>query len=494
MKRWSCTLIAAVAMLMSGTAAMAGPWAEVGDAQVRSDVQVAAAAGLLDNVTMQWPMPWTGILGNLQDENKIDVLPDYVREAAERLLKRGREDVHQHRARAQIVVDYTNSPATVRGFDGLGRASVQSQVSYEYVSRDTAIRLSVGAKKGGETDHQTLVLDGSYIAHRIDSMIVYAGYMTHWWGPGWVSALSISNNARPIPQVGFSRVYTHPSDWWLLSWMGPWQIEGFVGVLTGPRLARNTIYNGLRVAFSPIDHLEIAVARTDQMCGSGHPCNPLKGYFNLANQNNDVNIVNDQGTIDIRYSDSFGTWAYEFYTQFMNEDSSPVVHSGTSHLVGGSIWIPFKAGTGRLTVEYTDSVATRDIWGAGTFHGFAYNNGGYPDGMRYRGRSLGFSLDSDSRLLSVLAAFTDQQNTEYSLALHHAEISTGQVAAPPNHWFNVVTTAPMIANIVQARVAVPFKFQNARLRLEIEGRVQDDQPRPHRGALAAVEARLTFGL
>ncbi len=482
------------AFLALGSVAMAGPWAEVGDAQLRSDVEVAAAAGLLDNVTMQWPIPWTGILGNLQDEKKIDALPDYVREASERLLARGRYDVHLHHARAEVSIDYTSSPSVVRGFDGLGRATFESRASYEYVSKDTAIRLSLGAKKGRETDRQTLVLDGSYVAHRIDGMVVYAGYMTHWWGPGWVSALALSNNARPIPQVGFSRVYTDPSDWWLLSWMGPWQVEGFVGVLNGPRTARNTIYNGLRVAFSPIDHLEVAVSRTDQMCGSGHPCNPLKGYFNLMNQDSDVNIVNDQGTIDIRYSDSFGTWAYEFYTQFMNEDSSPVIHSGTSHLVGGSIWLPFEAGVGRLTVEYADSVATRDIWGGGIFHGFSYNNWDYPDGMRYRGRTLGFSLDSDSRLLSILAVFTDKRNTEYSLTLHHAEISSGQISATPSTWTNVVTTAPIIANIVQARVAVPFNFQDTRLRLEIEGRVQDDQPRPHRGALAAVEVRVTFGL
>jgi hypothetical protein len=58
---------------------------------------------------------------------------------------------------------------------------------------------------------------------------VYAGHMTHWWGPGWISALSMSNNAHPIPQIGFSRIDTKPSDSPWLSWMGPWQAEFLSG-------------------------------------------------------------------------------------------------------------------------------------------------------------------------------------------------------------------------------------------------------------------------
>ncbi len=49
--------------------------------------------------------------------------------------------------------------------------------------------------------------------------------MTHWWGPGWISALALSNNARPIPQIGISRIDTSPFKTKWLSWMGPWQAE-----------------------------------------------------------------------------------------------------------------------------------------------------------------------------------------------------------------------------------------------------------------------------
>ncbi len=53
--------------------------------------------------------------------------------------------------------------------------------------------------------------DDTYIAQQIGGVAVYAGYLTHWWGPGWISALSLSNNASPIPQIGISRLGTTPS-------------------------------------------------------------------------------------------------------------------------------------------------------------------------------------------------------------------------------------------------------------------------------------------
>jgi hypothetical protein len=482
-------VFAVMAAILWDGGAIAGPWAEPGDSQLRSDVDILAGAGVIDNLTIHWPLPWASLLDGVSTTGGLANQPDYVRDAAARLRARGLAEVQLHKLKATVTVDAATSPDFIRGFDGLGRQSLEGQVAVDYLWKRTAVHIAMGARSTAKGDHQIIVPDGSYIAQRLDDMVVYAGYLDHWWGPGWISALSVSTNARPIPQVGITRAGTAPFESPWLSWLGPWQIEFFAGVLDGPRVAKNTIYDGLRFAFSPIPHLEIAVARTDEMCGSGHQCKPLKGYFNLSNQDNNVNIVNDQGNIDIRWSDTLGTWAYEAYAQFMNEDTSPIAHSGTSHLFGGSIWLPFATGTGRLTVEYTDSVPTRNIWGQGTYHGFSYNNGGYPDGMRYRGRTLGFSLDSDSRLLSVQANYTDKQAVSYTLTLHHAEVSH-----PLNTVGNVVTTSPVIVNMAEARVGMPFEVEGRTIRLDLEGRVQDDQPRPDHGFLASFEAKVVFGL
>ncbi len=313
--------------------------------------------------------------------------------------------------------------------------------------------------------------------------------MTHWWGPGWISAMSLSNNARPVPQIGITRISTTPFDSPWLSWIGPWQAEFFVGVLDGPRIARNTIYDGVRFAFSPLPHLEIGIARTDMMCGTGHPCKPLVGWVGGINSASGPNIVNDEGNIDVRYSGMFGRWAYEVYAQAMNEDNFPFVKSQSSHLFGGSVWMPYKGSITRLTVEYTDSRATQDLFGGPILHGAAYNNWQYADGMRYRYRTLGFSLDSDSRLLSVQAAFTDRSAWSYTLTYHHAIVSD-----PLNLSGNVVSSAPVTINMVQARASLPLELSERPIHLDIEGRLQDDQPRPDHGRLATIEIALRAGL
>ena len=83
--------------------------------------------------------------------------------------------------------------------------------------------------------------------------------------------------------------------------------------------------------------------------------------------------------------------------QLMNEDSSPFTNSGTSHLFGVTAFLPTGRNPLRLTLEYSDSVSTQDIFSFGDdIYGFSYTNGTYPDGMRYRGRTIGFSLDDDS--------------------------------------------------------------------------------------------------
>jgi len=40
--------------------APASPWVEVGDAQLRSDLEILQAYGLVDNLATTWPIPWAG--------------------------------------------------------------------------------------------------------------------------------------------------------------------------------------------------------------------------------------------------------------------------------------------------------------------------------------------------------------------------------------------------------------------------------------------------
>jgi hypothetical protein len=474
----------ALALWLGVAGAAASPWAEVGDSQLRSDIQLLANAGVIDDVTTQWPIPWAGLITELRDEVGLADQPPYIREAARRVLTVAKSQMHRNTFSGSTSWDFTNVVDPVRGFDGMGRYKGQSRTSFEYLDSDTALRVSLGVVSDFSGRNTKFAPDGSYIAQRIGGAVVYAGYLDQWWGPGWISALSLSNNARPFPQVGIERIDTSAFRTPLLSWIGPWQMQFLVGWLDDERVAMNTAYTGLRVTFNPIPGLQIGLARTTEMCGTGHECKPFAEYFEFTNQANHIDRTNDEGVIDLHYTNTTGGVPWEVYTQMMNEDSNPITHSVTSHLFGASLWLPVARNSMRVTLEYTDTVPTFDIFSFGNVdHGAAYNNFDYVDGMRYRGRTLGFSLDSDSRLLSLQASYVDSHDWQYEATVHHAVISN-----PNNKTGNVVTTAPVIVNLAEARVAIPFK----NWKFDIAARVQDDQPRPAKGATGAIEAGLTI--
>ena len=489
MSKASAILGLFVGLLVFCDAASAGIWPEMGDAQTRSDMEMAIAAGLLDNIATQGPQPWTGMLGKLQDQSDVASQSDIVRGAKARLLATGTADLDLHRPHLATRIDVASDTAVVRGYDGLGRSQAEAQVTYEYLATDTALHLSVGARKSSASDRQTLMLDGSYIAGRFGGIVVYTGFVPHWWGPGWISGMNLSTNARPMPQIGVTRVHSTPSDWLLFSWLGPWQFDGFVGLLDGPRLARNTAYIAMHFAFSPLPGFEVGLARTTEMCGSGHPCQPLTEYFTFSNDNQHINQVNEEASIELRYTNVLFAHPFALYAQFMNEDSNPIIHSGTSRLYGGTVWFPVDRFTGRLTLEYANSIPTTDIFTGPAIHGFAYNNGGYPDGMRYRGQTLGFSLDSDSVLYSVQAAVNDALGRSITLTYHRALVSN-----PANHWGSIVTTAPVRFNAFELRGAAPVPWDEYRAKLDVALRWQDDQPRPQHGGQVSIEAALRVGI
>jgi hypothetical protein len=277
----------------------------------------------------------------------------------------------------------------------------------------------------------------------------------------------------------------------VLRWLGPWQAEFLVGMLDGPRIQPDTFYNGLRLTFHPIPSLEIGLSRTEEFCGKGHPCSPIRDYLSLQNDPRHTNKTNDQGAFDIKFSHVIADIPTQIYMQVMNEDTSPFTHSGSSYLFGVTAFLPAPVSPLRLTLEYADSVPTLNIFSFGDFmHGFSYNNSTYVDGMRYRGRTLGFSLDSDSRLLSLQGSWTDSGGRFYEVTLHHAEVSSAQVSSLQPYFFNAVTTSPFTADIAEARITLPLP----NMKLDLAGRVQTDQPRPDKGFAAAVEMTLRVAL
>jgi hypothetical protein len=484
--------VVALFLLLGCANVWSAPWAEVGDAQLRSDIETLAMAGVIDNLTTQWPLPWTRILDRLAVDGSLTGQPSWVVDAAERIRHQAASQMAQDTSSFSAYFDATNAPEVVRGFDALGRENVQTQGTLSWNGQSTFIQLSAGLQSHDNLDSQTLLLDGTYIAKQIAGAAIYAGYMTHWWGPGWISALSLSNNARPIPQIGISRIDTSPfkSKW--LSWMGPWQAEFFVGVLDGDGIPNHTLVDGLRFNFNPVPGLDIGLERMDESCGRGHPCNPLN-YFDLSNSDTHPSKTNDQGDFDLKYSRQLGGIALSAYLQVMNEDSNPFYHSGTSHLFGLTGWVPVGQTRVRITAEFTDSIATQQIFGFGDyFYGIAYNDYKYPGGMRYRDRALGFSLDSDSKLATLQASWLGAHSVTWTVSYHHADLNvapsdTGELYSA----VNFVSSAPVPINIGEARASFPLLDH---FTVDAAIRYMSDQPRPAHGSQGAGELRLKYTL
>ena len=448
---------------------------------MRSDLELLAGRGLIDNITTHWPLPWASIVPRLRTVSLVDE-PQYVQEAIARVLYIADAGTDIGHVQIGARSDITNAPAIVRDFGALGLEDTQAQLTAEYLGSSTAVRLAAGFQIDHHSGRVEFVPDGSYVAQRLDFAVLYAGYLTHWWGPGWISALSLSNNARPFPQIGIQRSETSASTSPLFSWLGPWQAEFIVGWFDDRRVATNTLWDGLRFTFNPIRGLEVGASRSDELCGEGHTCKPLATYFDLTNTPTHQSRTNDEGLIDLKYSDSIGETPFSIYTQVMNEDTNPFVHSKSSHLFGATVWIP-GVNHLRLTVEYTSTIATLNIIPFQDYvFGETYNDFKYPgDGMRYDRRALGFSLDSDSTLLSVQAGYLDSGGRSYTLTFHRADVST-----PQSGTGNPLTSSPVTIDMLDGRLRLPLNGAT----VDFGARVQDDQFRPKRGFTAAFETAL----
>lgn len=469
--------------------AAASPWAEPGDSTLRNDIHILENFGLVDGILNTWPLPWAQITYRLADADR-DSLPAYARAALDRVRARAASETRQGQAHATLEANLTNQPALVRGFDYTPRQRGEVTASLEYMGDSTALRLSVGAYSrffkddspwyyAGQDQFQAS-LDGTYLAQRVDNWILYAGWLDEWWGPGETTSLILSTNARPFPKVGFMRSNPHAFETPWLSWIGPWQVTGFLGVLPDDRIVSNTLMFGLRASINPIPGLELSASRVMMFCGSGRPCSPssfFDGFFgntnvNAAQQAQDP--ANQIAGFDARYSNQLFGQPFEIYGELTGEDAAASaigipLPSRNAAVIGGSVWNGWgdDGAMWKVNVEYSNSTA--DFLNKKIF-GFFYENFAYPDGYRFYDRTMGDSLDGDAELFGVTGTFIDTDNWTYKVAYYHTNLN------PSDNPKNQVSQTAETINIVDLGMSIPMRRNTVGVNL----RVQDDSPNsPH---------------
>ena len=104
-------LIAAMLAGLGAAPAMASPWAEVGDNQLRGEIEYLAASGAVNEITTQWPLPWNNTIETLSHAD-LSLQPQAVQTAARRVLSLGRAE-NTPGMSARLYLDATNMASTV---------------------------------------------------------------------------------------------------------------------------------------------------------------------------------------------------------------------------------------------------------------------------------------------------------------------------------------------------------------------------------------------
>jgi hypothetical protein len=475
--------------------AHASPWAEPGDAQLRSDIETLKKYGLISGPITTWPLPWKQILSHL-DDDVGEPLPEYVSLALARVRDKAPREEDIGSLKFSSALQATNKPALVRSFGDTARDKVDAEASAEIHGSSTAARITVGYNKvSSDQPHQGKVnLDGSYLAQALGNWVVYGGWVDRWWGPGRESALMFSTNARPMLTIGLSRLEPKPFGTKLLSWLGPWQFNMTVSRMETARDYPHTLIAALRVSISPIKNLDLGVSRLMQMCGQGRPCGlsvwekSLLPFGRVLNRPGPNDPGNQQASFDASYNIRLSPYNFmNLYFEMNGEDGATVLATKYARLFGASLSGPwaYNGAQWRLTVETSDTYSVLEPWGGSRQPAVLYNHFVYSNGLRYFGRVLGASLDSDSLLRTIDGSITDTHGRVYSLKFHQADIN--RILGTPD--VNKVSGDHEKMNIVEAGLELPTEFG----KVNIEVRYQTDSTNTPGRKVGSAQAEVRWG-
>ena len=442
----------AAALLASSAPALAGPFAEVGDKQLRQDVDLLKAAGLIRGPVDSWPLPWEQIEPALDNARDGRALDPYLEAAVSRLEVL--DDFARKRVTIEGNVRATSGVATARDFGSEARSKADVSGAVSFNTDVVSVTLGAGYRSGN-TVGPHYNFEPSEVSVRLGNWAVYGGYTEQWFGPGHDGALMFSNSARPFPKVGIKRLMPYPINFPVLRWLGPIRFEIFGGVLNGPRADyRNIITVGTRVSFEPAQGLEIGLNRAQQLCGRGRPCGfrQIKDSFiGAGNADNskpgDINAFyqqagNQLAGYDVSYVRRFGKVSAKLYFEVAAEDFDNVLLEQYGRQIGGTFSGPWghKGASWAFNIEYADTIATQLFHGTPfeklfksrkTYPTSLYNNSLYTDGFTYRAQPIGYWTDGDGHNLVGAFSLTDTKNRRWYASARKVDLNQFNLGNPP---------------------------------------------------------------
>jgi hypothetical protein len=422
----NCLLLAGCAVAHNG---FAGPFIEVGNMELRHDITILADQGIISAPITTWPISWSSIA---EDVDNATIEPDTSETVIRSLLRLKR---HLHRELRQKELRLSTRIAgdsrdkafpDLRTFDSLTREKAELTAGVEWMGENTAIKLNATYAKDPE-DGKEYRADGSYAGFMAGGWSYSLSTMDRWWGPGYEGSLILSNNARPVPAISIQRMSAKPFETKWLSWLGPWQLKFFAGLMESERYVPHPKLFGLRINFKPFDSLEVGLSRTAQWGGEGRPedfrtfVNMVLGKDNYIEEG--ITIAQEPGNQlagwDLRWKPGTSL-PLALYMQRIGEDQAGIYPTANMYQFGAETWGGFETYDYRLIVEYSDTVAYR--WPDRNWN-VAYNHHIYKDGYRYYHRSIGHSIDGDSAMKSIRFSLYGEDNIHWQFILSDGTIN-----------------------------------------------------------------------
>jgi len=417
-----------LALLLPAISA-AGPWVEVGNSGLRSDIQILADAGVIKGAVTTWPLAWGDIVGDLDTSQ---VMEPYQQAALARVRRAASEQTSSGeivlRARAAV----SSNPVQIRSFENTPREDAEIELGAQYTGNWFAVNAQ-GYWADDPQDDKEWRADGSYAAIILGNWSLAATAQDRWWGPGWQGSMIYGNNARPVPSVSFDRNSTQPFKTKWLSWLGHWDLSIQVGQLEKEREIPEALLFAMRFNIRPLNGLEIGFSRTAQLCGEGRPCgwdtwkNMLLGKDNQGdNVNPEDEPGNQLGGWDIRWSDDLFNQPFALYTQWIGEDEGGGLPAKYAGQFGVETWGGIEQlGTYRVYLEWADTMCNFALYKGSdkVVPNCEYNNGIYKTGYRYRGRSLAQSFDNDASIFTLGMLLNDNRNNSWLLKLGYGNLN-----------------------------------------------------------------------
>ncbi|PPK51386.1 capsule assembly protein Wzi [Marinobacter persicus] len=444
LKHWA--LVGGAVACLNAYSAVAAPWVKPGDARARFAIQKLADRGHIEASITTWPISWVdataGKQSAAQDQQAVGMASAYLSFEKEQQATEG--------FRGEFNVRAQNEVLGITGFEQTGTGKAETSVNLQWQGSFWGLGLNPTYTHEPDDDKE-LRLDGSYLAVNPCNWVLGAGAIDRWWGPGWQSSLILSNNARPMPTVWLSRNRTEAPETEWLNWIGPWQFTAFLGQYESSRQVPDAKLMGVRLAFQPIDNLDIGFSRAIMYGGEGRP----EGFSTLwdafTGKDNGQNGANDPGnqlgSIDARYGFTIGDQTIGLYAQIMGEDEAGAFPSRKSWLLGADWTTQWFEADQQWFLEYANTTAD-DFLGEAR-PGITYDHSRYQTGYRYYGRNQATSLEGDAEAITLGAYHFMTTGSNLSARVTYAELNKAGQAMPqgtdPDVFYNVPIKGQKVA-------------------------------------------------